>query len=149
MSACQKGKVKPDWRSLIAESLHQSIALEKLPDVGALLNHDTIFVDYDSTSSFSSEDVPSHVDKWTIKIIDSNFVASKAIKLRFDYLKIYSQSANNTVSITTVKLKRYPGDSAFVEIDHGMLTSNFVVSEDGWKLKDVQRWWSGERGISK
>ena len=149
ISACQKTNEKPDWHSLIAESLHQSIALEKLPDVGALLNHDTIFVYYDRSSSFSTNDIPSHVDKWTIKIIDSNIIVSIAIILRFDYLKLYSQSANNTASITTAKFTKYPRDSTFVQIDHGMLTSNFVISEDGWKLKDVQRWWGGDRGISK
>jgi hypothetical protein len=62
----------PRAEEIVAEALHQAIALEKLPDVRSLLDRDTIEVEayfkIDTTLQVMLPSfVPFHIDRWSLK----------------------------------------------------------------------------------
>jgi|GEM_PF-5859201 len=134
----------PEPSELIAESLHQAVSLEKLPEVTLLFLTDTIYIaTFDlysdspsdtEISSFLSGELPSHVSKWWIKPLS-------AIDLNeqdegFYYIKLF---INRDEEVFTVDLICQPNASDF--IDRGRITLTYKYKKGVFELQTLVRWY--------
>lgn len=77
LMSCTKEKERADY--IIHDALYQAISLEKLPEVSSLFGRDSIYIypmkliNKDSISFDSSiiDNIPTHVDRWFISVVDS------------------------------------------------------------------------------
>jgi hypothetical protein len=136
------GAPGPSPGELMAESLHQAIGLEKLPEVTSLVNGDTIFVEvYDmiaGTDSIPDEILstmlPRHIDKWTVKSIFENTIKLKGDD--FYYLKMYVERDDDKFIVNLICQPNYEDF-----IDRGRLTLEFEYEDGVIKLISLSRWY--------
>jgi hypothetical protein len=110
---------KPSFiEDYVAESFHQAIGLEKIIGIQPLLEKDTIYVFLQKISLLKktkfivkdSRMIPSHVDKWKIKIIKEDDLNGYIKTNHLWYLKLFIEEKDDKVIVSMEKAFQYSDD---------------------------------------
>ena len=108
----------------VAEAFHQAIALEKIEDISDLLDRDTIYVFPQNISLLKDNKniyktsmlIPSHVDKWKLKLITKTDLDGFIKTNQIPYLNLSIKEKEDKIIIELEKAFEYS------EKDKGMVT---------------------------
>ncbi|MEX1139900.1 MAG: hypothetical protein WEF53_11210 [Bacteroidota bacterium] len=126
---------------LLAEALHQAVALETIPEgIQPLLKRDTLhvrvsyFTEPDTIGENFSGFLPKHTDRWWVSEISPAEIKQKCASEFFFYL--YREMAWLTQTKMSVTVFHQPCSEDFD--DRPALQLIFELEDDAWQLKSVR-----------
>lgn len=140
---------QPKWDSIVADALHQAIALEKLPEIAPVLSQsDTIWIypvkklrkssEFDSSLALS---IPLHSDTWKIQTLDKHSIKFRAKDNEFEYLLLQASFDNGECRVDIIKEIEFPPGVDLIQIDRGRLTVFFKCKNGFWTIKNILSWY--------
>lgn len=146
------------WSDLVSTAIQLAIAEEKLPGSSYLLTNDTIYVylprlaqpqkhtkrelmveTYLGEDEVLKDALPSHVDKWSLAIIDSTkLVELQKQGLTMEYLTIFRYTYKREPNIAVIKSSVLP--EGVYPMDRPRMGFVFHLIRNEWRLKRYHTW---------